>query len=362
MLRENTKNQLKLQNHVQIKLGELIKPIGIMQNRIKMKLQPKQPGQDGDDENDIKMDGDDNNEMEVEGGGNEIDNKVQELFTNIMVVEGNDDKYIENLKKAITTFISFIKSKQFELNLNESQLNEIESLLSTFNAQIELSQKRVNRSCKLLCESYEEYMKKTGPSPFLLPVSITIRLRGRPQFWDLKLNSTDRIGVVLDVVKKKFKDLGDEIDQFEIAENKEGNDDMKVDGGDNNKIQLGVLRPLADRDPEKPLEIVTNMEQCLSELNVRQGTQIHVLTTFRLKSEAPRPCFTYGYEKGKGQKCDYYRCKTCGFNWVCQACSIQCHKGHELTPFMMNHVPSYACCYCVKKKKCKILNIKSKKK
>jgi len=365
MIRENEKSQLRLQNNLRNKLTELIKPIEIMQNKLKKSLQPKQPGQGGDDdnENDVKMDGDNDNNMEVEGGGNETNNKVQELFTNILVVEGNDNQYLENLKKAISAFISFIKSKQSELSINDSQLNEIESVLSNFSAGIELSQKRLARSCKLLSDSYEEYMKKTGPSPFLLPVSVTIRLRGRPQFWELKLNSTDRLGIVLDIVKKKFSDLGDEFDQWEFNDNEddgnEGGDDMKIDN--DNKIQLGLLRPLADRDPEKPLDIITNMEQCLTELNVRQGTQIHVLTNFRLKSEAPRPCFTYNYQKEKQEKCDYYRCKTCGFNWVCQACSIQCHKGHELTPFMMGHVPSYACCYCVKKKKCKILNIKSKK-
>ena len=91
-----------------------------------------------------------NDDMEVEGGDNETNNKVQELFTNIVVVEGNDDQYLENQKKAITAFIALIKSKQSELNINDSQLNEIESIISNFSAGIELSQRRLNRSAIII--------------------------------------------------------------------------------------------------------------------------------------------------------------------------------------------------------------------
>jgi len=108
------------------------------------------------------------------------------------------------------------------------------------------------------------------------------------------------------------------------------------------------------------MEIVTEMNRCIREFDLTPGATIHVLTTFVLKSEVPKPCFTFTYVKDAGQKCDYFRCKTCGFNWICQPCAAQCHKDHELLPFMKDHVPSHACCYCVKKKTCKIDNIKSK--
>eukprot|EP00483_Globobulimina_turgida_P001261 UN01263 len=318
MLRDNHKNELKLQDKLLNKLAILIPAIKTMQNNMKKQYE-------NDDENDIKMD--DNNNMQIEGGDNEFNNKICQYFTNIFYVDFID------LKKTITIFSSFIKT-----SVSDSDFNEIESYLSVFYAENQLLEKRVSKSCKLLFDSYEEYMKKTGPSPFLLPVSVTIRLKQRPPFWDLKLNMTDHIGVVLHIIKQKFFDLGDPIDRFE-----------------GNEIEFGLLRPFAERNEKKPLEIIKNMEICLSELNIRHATQIHVLTNFVLKSEAPRPCFTYNYEKEKNEKCDYYRCKTCKFNWVCAACMRQCHKGHELVAFMLNHVPSYACCYCVKKKKCKIL-------
>eukprot|EP01084_Bolivina_argentea_P120883 214294_1 len=70
MLRENNKTQLRLQDKLMNKLAILIPSIKIMQNNFK-----KQPGQnDNDNDNDIKMN----------------DNKIEELFTNILYVEEND--------------------------------------------------------------------------------------------------------------------------------------------------------------------------------------------------------------------------------------------------------------------------------
>ena len=226
-----------------------------------------------DKDSDIKMN-------DIEGVGDELSAKVRESFARILHTHNDDDAYFANLKQCISAFVSLIKSHQNDLHISDDGMNEIESILSAFTAQIKLSQNRLNRSVKLLSDSYEEYMQKTGPSPFLLPILITIRLRGRAQHWTLKLNATDRIGVVVKIVERKFADLGDEIEEWQL------DDDIK-------EIELGVLRPLCDRNVENPMDIVTNMEVCLSELDIRQGAQIHILTNFVLKSEAPRPCFTY---------------------------------------------------------------------
>ncbi|CAI8035154.1 hypothetical protein GBAR_LOCUS19748 [Geodia barretti] len=51
---------------------------------------------------------------------------------------------------------------------------------------------------------------------------------------------------------------------------------------------------------------------------------------------------------------DYFTCRDCGFNWVCQPCAEICHKGHSLVSYLRNHKPTWACCYCPKKKKCSI--------
>eukprot|EP00500_Bicosoecida_sp_ms1_P013686 CAMPEP_0203826486 /NCGR_PEP_ID=MMETSP0115-20131106/56735_1 /ASSEMBLY_ACC=CAM_ASM_000227 /TAXON_ID=33651 /ORGANISM="Bicosoecid sp, Strain ms1" /LENGTH=121 /DNA_ID=CAMNT_0050735533 /DNA_START=14 /DNA_END=376 /DNA_ORIENTATION=- len=69
-----------------------------------------------------------------------------------------------------------------------------------------------------------------------------------------------------------------------------------------------------------------------------------------LASDKPALCFASTFVKGAGHVQDYFSCKTCRFNWICEACSASCHAGHEVVPYIQAHKPSYGCCYCKKKK------------
>jgi len=53
---------------------------------------------------------------------------------------------------------------------------------------------------------------------------------------------------------------------------------------------------------------------------------------------------------------DYYNCKDCGYNWICKSCAETCHRGHQVSTYILGHVPSWACCYCAKKGKCKLFS------
>merc|ERR1712176_861657 len=103
-------------------------------------------------------------------------------------------------------------------------------------------------------------------------------------------------------------------------------------------------------------EEINNEKISVSELKLKQGTEIHVTGNVMFKSSAPKKCFTCTYKKGEEQRVDYYQCKDCKFNWICKPCTEGCHKGHQLVPFMLNHKPSYGCCYCPRKRTCKIEN------
>jgi len=72
---------------------------------------------------------------------------------------------------------------------------------------------------------------------------------------------------------------------------------------------------------------------------------------FAVKSDA-QMCFSLEFVKGADppQKCDYYQCKTCAIKWICGRCASSCHAGHDVVPFQMGHTPTWACCYCAKKK------------
>lgn len=44
----------------------------------------------------------------------------------------------------------------------------------------------------------------------------------------------------------------------------------------------------------------------------------------------------------------------CVIAGICKSCATSCHVGHALSPFMIAHKPTYAACYCNKKKACLI--------
>ena len=62
-----------------------------------------------------------------------------------------------------------------------------------------------------------------------------------------------------------------------------------------------------------------------------------------------------------GTRDDYYRCDDCKISWICSACAESCHRsaGHRCTPFIMAHLPTFACCYCKTRNTagCKIASI-----
>lgn len=81
-----------------------------------------------------------------------------------------------------------------------------------------------------------------------------------------------------------------------------------------------------------------------------------------LASEEVKPCFAVEFAQhqeggsGKGggvgqQRVDYFRCGECNLNWLCAACAAHCHaQCRDVKPFMLNHLPTWACCYCSKKR------------
>lgn len=82
-----------------------------------------------------------------------------------------------------------------------------------------------------------------------------------------------------------------------------------------------------------------------------------------LASEEIKPCFAHEYGRpGRDPEelVDYFTCGQCQLNWVCASCAALCHRNcRDVRPFSLNHTPTWACCYCSKKKAksgCKLAN------
>jgi hypothetical protein len=77
---------------------------------------------------------------------------------------------------------------------------------------------------------------------------------------------------------------------------------------------------------------------------------------FLVPPVAAKPrCFMHTYRANdEQQRVDYFKCAPCGLNWLCKNCASTCHSGvgHTVAPFIMGHKPTYAACYCNKKRQC----------
>jgi len=82
------------------------------------------------------------------------------------------------------------------------------------------------------------------------------------------------------------------------------------------------------------------------------GSTLVLQGNLRCKSDAPKQCFKQIYVKGANQAVDYFTCRTCNTNWLCKSCADACHKNHDVVNYLTAHVPTWACCYCIKNGKC----------
>ena len=92
------------------------------------------------------------------------------------------------------------------------------------------------------------------------------------------------------------------------------------------------------------------------------------------ESDRPQECMTLKYDRDPAATFNYFSCKSCKLNCklsigclvmnrfnigICESCKEGCHKDHELLPHLLNHRPTWACCYCMKNNLCKIANKKN---
>jgi hypothetical protein len=98
-----------------------------------------------------------------------------------------------------------------------------------------------------------------------------------------------------------------------------------------------------------------------SRFNVTAGSTLTILgdSALQLNSDKPLECMTLHYDKDPPTTTyNYFSCKTCNYNWICETCKDGCHAGHQLLPHLLSHRPTWACCYCMKNNVCKIANKK----
>eukprot|EP01098_Paradermamoeba_levis_P011363 TRINITY_DN4857_c0_g1_i1.p1 TRINITY_DN4857_c0_g1~~TRINITY_DN4857_c0_g1_i1.p1 ORF type:complete len:456 (-),score=142.46 TRINITY_DN4857_c0_g1_i1:84-1319(-) len=250
--------------------------------------------------------------------------------------ERNVAKVKEDYSQKMTEVVNQYQQKEKNpLALSASKEEEIRRLKEECEKKVQELDSSFALSTNLLLEAYEKYLKELAPVPSYLPVTVSVSIVSKGLKFDgVQISTTDTAVELKEILKAKLQESGNPLLSPFSASN------------------LFVLKRKFE---EKAEDIVLFDEnRPLVQYKIDPGDLIYLKGEVQLLSDKPKECFAANFVAGT--KVDYFSCKTCGINWVCRTCAETCHKGHVVTNYIMNHAPSWACCYCPKNKKCTILN------
>ncbi|OMJ82319.1 hypothetical protein SteCoe_17034 [Stentor coeruleus] len=244
-------------------------------------------------------------------------NPIETVFhTNMKESFVEFEKYFRDLKDRTERSKSKLRA-QFSGEELEKNFKELDENLS--------------KSIEMIVESFDKHMKSISLPPELLPVRIFLKAPKKNLTLDMHIPRTHTTKDLLDIIINYYISKGDPVQSLS-----NGNFVLHMALSDGDIIIL-------DNGP-------------IGKYSIIQGSTIYFDGEIVLKSDAPKECFTKNYVKGQGMKCNYYHCFTCNTNWICEPCSQACHQGHNTSIAIPSHVPTWACCYCVKKGLCRIPN------
>lgn len=215
-------------------------------------------------------------------------------------------------------------------------------------------EEELNRCCQLVAEAYDRYLNEHVPELAVLPVTVTLSLLNKGiQIPDVRLKPQDSIEDIKRILTEEMSRRGDTLLTF-------GDDIQFLYFSPFVKKSLYEMTRMAsdmvDHQASCPGVIVLP-SACLPVMQfaIRPGSEIAVYGTVTCESDIPKKCFSTTFLAEDRKAMDYFNCKSCKINWICRPCMDVCHKDHEIVPYIFGHQPTWACCYCKKKKNCQIL-------
>ncbi|KAH3763348.1 E3 ubiquitin-protein ligase TRIM39 [Pelomyxa schiedti] len=213
--------------------------------------------------------------------------------------------------------------------------------------QISKIQAEFDNAVQLLLEGYNQYMSEFAPDPSFVPVSVCLSIPSHKiSFPKVTLRPTD----CMHDMKRILTDLLD----------KKGNPVVTfpdtcifvIKRSLDSSAAPPLLTASATSTPTSTTEEAMEPTKAVHRYRIIPGTEIMLTGPIQLKSDQPQQCFAAIFQKGKNFTMDYYTCADCKLNWICKPCAEHCHKTHKVTPYITNHVATWACCYCMKNNKC----------
>jgi len=222
---------------------------------------------------------------------------------------------------------------------------KVQALTDDCERELHALEASFKNSVDLLIEQYEVYMEGFMPAREFLPVVVNVVLEGREEplvVRNVTLARTDSVVELRTKVDRRLAEMGNPVHSW-------GKDIIFV-----LRLPFASAEDAGGQGGFREEVIIIDEQRPIVQYNAIQGSDVVVRGGIVLESDKPKTCFSVTYTKGAAM--DYYRCNDCKINWVCKECVSGCHEGHSISEYIMGHKPSWNCCYCVKRKKCKIIN------
>lgn len=281
----------------------------------------------------------------------------------------------EHLKRSLSLHEKFYQDLQRDLRRRHSDINvelkrsveklretrsnsitetEIEKLTKDAEKQKNDYTAEIHRCSALVAEAYDKYLNEHIPPLSVLPVTVTISLLNKSlQFSGISLKPQDSIAdirnMITELMKKK---LGENVIGF-------GDDVRFLSFSPFARRSLyemfRISTDIIDHGATSP-DILVLPADCrpVLQFGIKPGSEIAVYGVIRCESDLPKVCFASTFQATENKPMDYFKCKGCKLNWICRPCIDTCHKDHDVVLYIEKHQPTWACCYCGRKKKCAI--------
>ncbi|CAI2370284.1 unnamed protein product [Moneuplotes crassus] len=265
-------------------------------------------------------------------------------------------KYYQSLLDEKSKLIEDI-DKKFAIKLMEEGDGSKENIEIAKQAQVTECEGKFKEVIDMLVQNYSNAIGSAIPEPEALPVRVDVNVTSKDMvIKEISMKPYDCMNDIKRLVIDRFQDLGNAVEEW----------------GDD--VQIYIRGPLVVKhkeeeknewdidegmDPDKVLGKTIKVDSMLTtreKLGIQNGSTIEIHGTIKCKSDMPKKCMKVDFVKGAGATHNYFKCNTCNLKWLCESCSQACHlgQGHVIVPFLKDHVPDWACCYCMKKKKCLI--------
>jgi len=254
-----------------------------------------------------------------------------------------------HMKRSLNSFETYYQSlkAKYDLQTNQicadftakmisrqmnSKLPEISTDQQILNWKNECDEKvrgveeAFKESTSLLLQAYDDYMKNFAPAPEYLPITVTVQVPSKNiQFPNMVISPTDTVVQVREQIIQKMAKKGDPV--------------VTCEGGN--------VMVLVNNSTGK--EIVIEKENVpIVQYRPDPGSILIFKGNLICKSDTPKECFKNIFVKDNQMKMDYYTCKQCKLRRLCKSCAETCHKDHGITEYILNHTPTWGCCYCGK--------------